>query len=297
MRVFFDELAKKLAERWVTLLVLPGALFAAACWVGLTLRHAHALDWPDRFSTALAALGRIPAATQVVLVVAALLGSTAVGLAVQFLATATRRVWLGQWPGPLRRPLTGWRQTRWHRLVARRRTAEAEHPKAERTAAQQERIDALAARTNRLALAEPGKPTWMGDRMHAVERVADDRYGLDLPFAWPRLWLVLPDTDRAAITAADSAFTSAVATGTWALPYLGLGGWWWPAAIAGTAIGAVAWTRGRAAVADLAALTEATLDLRGRDLAVALGVADPDTRGPLTRAEGAEITWITRKGR
>ena len=49
------------------------------------------------------------------------------GLAVRFLATATRRAWLGQWPGPLCRPLTGWRQARWHRLVSRRRTAEAQH--------------------------------------------------------------------------------------------------------------------------------------------------------------------------
>lgn len=297
MHVFFDELAKKLAERWVTVLILPGALFATACWIGLTLRHAHALDRPDRIIATLATLARLPTTTQVVLVIAALLGSTAVSLGVQFLAAITRRVWLGQWPRPLRRPATRWRRARWHRLVARRRAAEAEHPKARRTAAQQEQIDALAARVNRVALAEPGRPTWMGDRMHAVERVVDDRYGLDLPFAWPRLWLVLPDTDRTAIAAADSAFTSAVATGTWALPYLVLGGWWWPATIVGAAISAVGWTHGRAAVADLAALIEAALDLRGRDLAVALGVADPDTHGPLMPTEGAKITWITRKGR
>ncbi|MEV6625594.1 hypothetical protein AB0M83_27045 [Amycolatopsis sp. NPDC051106] len=297
MRTFFDELAKKLAERWVTLLVLPGALFAMACWVGLTLGHTRALDWSAAFSAGVAALGRIPPATQLVLVIGALLAFAGVGLAIQLLSSVTRRLWLGQWPEPLRRPFTRRRRARWHRLVARRRAAEAEQSKEERTAAHQQDIDRLAARANRFALAEPGRPTWMGDRAHAVERIADDRYGLDLRFAWARLWLLLPDSDRAAIGAADTAFTGAVTAGTWAVPYLGLAVWWWPAAIVGVLVGMVGWARGRTAMADLTALTEATLDLRGRDLAVTLGVAGPDTCGPLTPAEGRQITGITRKGR
>lgn len=41
---FFGELAKKLAERGVGLLALPGLLFVARAWVGLQLGWTHALD-------------------------------------------------------------------------------------------------------------------------------------------------------------------------------------------------------------------------------------------------------------
>jgi hypothetical protein len=189
------------------------------------------------------------------------------------------------------------RRARWHTLLGRRRVLEREHPAGTRTPAQQEAIDAAAARLVRLAPAEPGRPTWMGDRVHAVEQVALHRHGLDLTFGWPRLWLVLPDTVRAEITAAEAAFAAAVATGTWAWPYLALGVLWWPAALIGVGIGVTGWVRGRAAVADLAALSEAAIDLHGRTLAGALGVGEDGAAGPLTVDEGREITSIVRKGR
>jgi len=137
----------------------------------------------------------------------------------------------------------------------------------------------------------------MGDRVHAVEQVALHRHGLDLAFGWPRLWLVLPDTVRAEITAAEAAFAAATMTGTWALPYLVLGVVWWPAALAGIGIGVTGWLRARAAVGDLAALSEAAIDLHGRGLAIALGGGEQDATGPLTTTEGEAITRIVRKGR
>ncbi|HET8662463.1 MAG TPA: hypothetical protein VFM55_26220 [Micromonosporaceae bacterium] len=137
----------------------------------------------------------------------------------------------------------------------------------------------------------------MGDRIHAVERIALDRYGLDLAFAWPRLWLVLPGTTREEITAAHAAFAGAVAIGTWAWPYLLLGTVWWPAALVGVAIGTTGWVRARAAITDLSALSESALDLHGRTLAAALGAADKDSCGPLTISEGSEVSAIVRKGR
>ena len=48
---------------------------------------------------------------------------------------------------------------------------------------------------------------------------------------------------------------------------------------------------------DLATLSEAVLDLHGLALAVALGVADPGSAGPLSPSEGAAVTGIVRKGR
>jgi hypothetical protein len=133
--------------------------------------------------------------------------------------------------------------------------------------------------------------------VHAVEQIALDRNGLDLAFGWPRLWLLLPEVTRTEITTANSAFTAAVAVATWGWPYLLLGVVWWPAAVIGFGIGVVGWVRARLAVDDLAALSEAALDLHGRALAVALGVADDGVSGPLTPAEGERITRLVRKGR
>jgi hypothetical protein len=286
---FFEELARKLAERWVALLVVPGAVFAVLAVAGVRLGHTHALD-VDR-ATRMAA--DLAVTAQAVLIAAVLLAATGTGLAVQALAGVTRLVWLGRWPRPLADRLTHRRRTRWHALLDHRRALEREP----RDAARQREIDTAAARMTRIAPAEPGRPTWMGDRMHAVEQVARDRHGLDLTYGWSRLWLVLPDTVRAEVTAAEAAFAAAVATGTWAWPYLLLGFLWWPAFLVAAAVGVTGWVRARAAVGDLAALTEATIDLHGRTLATALGVGEDGATGPLTPDEGREITALVRKGR
>jgi hypothetical protein len=298
VRTFFEELAKKLADRWVGLLVLPGALFALTAGLAARLGQAHALDWPQvDAAAALASVGRLSGGAQAILVLVALLAVTGAGLAVQALAALTRALWLGRWPRMLARPQVRRRRLRWERLVAKRRELQDAYPADTRTPEQQERIDHAAARITRFALARPGRPTWLGDRLHAVERVALDRSGLDLTFGWSRLWLVLPDPARAEITAASSAFTSAIAVGTWGWPYLVLGVVWWPSAVLGAVVLLVGWARARPAVDDLAALSEAAVDLHGRALAVALGVADAESRGPLTPDEGKQISRLLRKGR
>lgn len=46
----------------------------------------------------------------------------------------------------------------------------------------------------RVSPEEPHRPTWSGDRMHAVNlRLARD---LDLATVWPALWQLLPDAPR-----------------------------------------------------------------------------------------------------
>ncbi|WP_054812742.1 hypothetical protein [Nocardia arizonensis] len=303
MGVFFQELAKKLAERWVTLLLIPGALFLAVAGIGVESGQRHALDYirtRDAITDLTASIARQYAGTQAVTVLAVLLAAAGVGLAVQALAGVTRAIWLGSWPRPLALPRR-WRvrrrRTRWLELVGERRDLERAHPHGSRTADQQRRIDAAAERVNNMAMAEPGRPTWMGDRVHALESVALHRYGVDLAFSWPRLWLTLSDPSRSEITSATAAFASAVATGTWALAYLALGVLWWPAALVAIVVGATGWVRARAAITNLTTLSEAALDLHGRALAIELGVAEPGRTGPLTVAEGREITRIARKGR
>jgi hypothetical protein len=288
---FFEELAKNLADRWLALLVLPGALFLVVAVAGEWLGNPAALDWPrlrDGTAMLIASLARQPVGMQVVLLVVVLLGAAGVGLAVQALAGLTRAVWLGRWPAPLARQRVRARQQKWLDVVAQRRS---------RSADQHADIDRLAARANRIALAVPGRPTWMGDRMHAVEQVAFDRYGLDVTFGWPRLWLVLPETVRAEISAAEAGFAAAVATGTWSLPYLALAFVWWPASVVGLAFGLTGWSRARTAISDLASLSEAAVDLYGRTLAQALGVGRPDETDVLLPDQGRQITAIVRKGR
>ncbi|MCA2229675.1 hypothetical protein [Nonomuraea aurantiaca] len=300
---FFAELAKKLAERWVSLLLLPGVLFLATAALGVGLGHAHALDGDlaarevSAFSEGFA---RKPVGAQVGLLVAVLVATGGVGLLVQAMAGVTRTLWLGQWPWPfggLRSGLVRRRRFRWHALLERRRDLTRAHPAETRTAGQQEQIDQAAARVNRVALAEPGRPTWLGDRIHGAEKVAQDRYGLDLPFVWPRLWLVLPEAARADLMNANTALAAAVAIGSWSWPLAALAVMWWPAALGAGAVGAAGWVRARSAVAELALLVESVVDLHGRTLAVALGVADDGRAGPLTVEEGSRVTAVARKGR
>ena len=300
---FFQALAANLAERWLTLLLIPGALFTAAFWVGVQLKFAHALNWgilKQRADSSGAALARQTTGTQAILLVAVLLVAAGIGLAVQALTAVTRLTWLGQWPriaDPVNRWCVAKRRARWHQRLNQRREQERDHPADVRTPDQQRLINAAAERVNRIAPAEPGRPTWMGDRIHGVEQVALNRYGLDLTYVWPRLWLVLPDPTRAEITAANAAFALAVANASWAWPYLILGALWWPAALIGIGIGISGWVRARSGVTDLAALSESALDLHGRSLAIALGIVDKDSIGPLTVPEGRKLTAFSRKGR
>jgi hypothetical protein len=137
----------------------------------------------------------------------------------------------------------------------------------------------------------------MGDRIAAVEQIGLNRYGLDLRFGWSRLWLVPPDTVRAELVAANGQFAVTVVTAAWALLYLVLGALWWPASLIALATSLTGWTRARAAITELTDLSEATLDLHGRTLAIALGTAPPDSTGPLKPCEGEQITHHVRKGR
>lgn len=303
MNDFFGELAKQLTGRWLSLLAIPGVLVLAAGWAGLQLGQEDALDThrlADAMSSTTTELATWPAGTQALAVAGLLLGAVIVGLIVQALVVPIRALCLGPWPVPLRRfgrLLTARRRERWKELHGERAALEKVHPEPERTTDQQHRIDDVAGQTNKIAMSEPTRPTWMGDRVHALADIAAHRYGLDLDFCWPRLWLVLPDSARAEINNVQGGLATALFTICWALPYLALGVLWWPAALIGVVIGLTGWVRARSAITTLTELAESTLDVHGRDLAIIFGVADPTSAGPLTPEEGKLITDIARKGR
>ncbi|MBB5866655.1 hypothetical protein F4553_000034 [Allocatelliglobosispora scoriae] len=300
METFIGGLANRALDRWVGL--LPGLAFVLAAWVGSVLGWAHALD-PGLLTAsatkATATWGTLPALAQAVGVLCVLAAAGAVGLLVRSLRRPVCAWWLGTWPVRLRQVAqrrTARRRTWWNELVRERQEREKQPPK-DRTPADQAAIDALAHQIITVAMAEPTRPTWMGDRVAAVDSIGYNRYGLDLRFGWSRLWFVLPDTVRTEIAAADARFANTVVTAAWALPYLVLGLWWWPALLIAGGTAVAGWTRARTAIADLTELSEAALDLHGRTLAISLGVAAPDSAGPLAKTEGQEITRLVRKGR
>jgi hypothetical protein len=277
MNTFLSELGKKLAERWVSLLVLPGALFTALTAAGSVLGHRDALDWR-----------RLVRATEdftahydhrpvsAVLLSAAVLGAGAgVGLLARGLGAVVEWVWLMSGPAWLTGRLVRRRRDRW-------RSASGADPAA------------LAASRNAIALTLPDRPTWIGDRLRAVGVRVHGQYGLDFPFAWSRLWVLLPDNCRNDLIAARDALTGSSTQSGWGLLYLCLGTQWWPAALAGAVLLLMGRRRGREAAANLADLTESAVDLYAADLALSLGVDLPS--GYVTPALGRQISERLRKG-
>ncbi|MEV5320222.1 hypothetical protein AB0K92_21645 [Streptomyces sp. NPDC052687] len=277
MNAFLSELGKKLAERWVSLLALPGALFTALTAAGSVLGHRDALDWRRLVRAAedfTAHYDHRPVSA--VLLAAVLLGAgAAVGLLARGLGAVVEWVWLMSGPAWLTDRFVRRRRDRWRGVSGADRAA-------------------LAHARNAIALTLPDRPTWIGDRLRAVGVRVHGQYGLDFPFAWPRLWVLLPDNCRNDLITARDALTGASTQSGWGLLYLSLGTQWWPAALAGAALILVGRRRGREAAANLADLTESAVDLYAADLALSLGVELPS--GHVTPALGRQISERLRKG-
>jgi hypothetical protein len=302
MTKFLETLAQKLAERWLTLLLLPGALYLAAVTVAVQLGHHH---WYNLYLlheglTRIAADPVTSSPGAIVLGLAGLLvAATAFGIAAQALGTLVLRWWLMQAHGPVGRWLTARRVARWDRayrrfqdalLIAGRAQVDGA-PDAPELVRAAERLNATLTR---IALVRPQRPFWLGDRMAAADRRVLERYQLDLASAWPRLWLVMPDTTRVELGTAQTTLNNNARLAGWAVCYLSLGTIWWPAAVIGAITAVTAWRRASEAGDILAELVETTVDIHGRALADSLGISCP---GLLTAEVGAEITTLLRKGR
>ncbi|MDN3027161.1 hypothetical protein [Streptomyces sp. S.PB5] len=270
---FFSELGKRLAERWLTSLILPGLLFVVAAWSAGVLGNRRALDRARLLDAAEQSMKPLEAGTgkALVTVVAALFLATITGLTVKALAGAIEIIWTGQWRGPFRplgRHLTNWRRNREEHT----RPAGLDVPDGYR----------------------PAAPTWMGDRLGLVRKRVDTEYGCSLDLAWPRLWLLLDDTARAPVNDARRRLGEAAALAAWGVMYLSLGTVYWPAAAAGASAFLVAWRKGRAATDAFAALVEAVVDLNIRALAEALSLQPAP--GRLPRSIGVQINDVLDKG-
>lgn len=287
MTGFLWEIGRKFAERWAAFLIVPGFLYVAVAAGAVVLGQGHALDFPSlgreitkwAGSPALRSTGGA-----VLIVVTVLAGSVIAGLAAAALGGLTEIAWTV--PGR-RRPakwLTDWR---------RRRSLKAKSI-ADNPASSQAQVRKAIARADRICPVDADRPTWLGDRLRASEVRVRRTYGLDLRVAWPRLWLVVPDIVRTEIGAARDSFSASARLIGWAVLYLSLAIWWWPAVPVALVVGTVGVIRARLAVSGLADLVESAVDLHSGELATQLGRT---VTGQVTTAMGGELTTLMRKSR
>lgn len=266
MNALLAELGKKVADRWLSALLLPGLLLCAATVCGVLLGHASALD-PARLTSELGRLSQRlssrPAAT-VLVVVGALLAATVAGLAAQGLAAGVRRTWVAHRP---------------RRWVAHRR----------------QRARAARARAGSSAPDRylPARATDIGDRFRLVDERVDAQYGLSVTLVWPRLWLLLPETVRPVIGEAYVRYQRSAETTAWGLLAVALGVIWWPSLPVGLVIVLIGCRGGRASGAAVADLVEAAVDTHQLQLAEVLGIDLP--HGRITPAEGLRINDVLNK--
>ncbi|MDA3647861.1 hypothetical protein LZ318_06825 [Saccharopolyspora indica] len=240
MTTFLSSIGSKLAERWASALLLPGALYLAAVWCAMQLGHRHALDL-NLLRPPFTGSGNHPGAQASIVVglVLVLLGASAAGLSAQAIGRIVQAVWFGRWRGPaalLARPLIALRVAVAVRAASR-------------------------AGVTPVAAYLPRRPTAIGEQFRLLEaRISAQYHGLRLALVWPRLWVLLPDGARAPIQSTNNNFHSAAVLTGWGLLYLVLGAWWFPAAVAGTCAVIAGWLRGRNHAVTLATLIEATVD-------------------------------------
>ncbi|MGW4202128.1 hypothetical protein [Streptomyces sp. NPDC004726] len=297
MSVVLAELGRQVAGRWATVLLLPGAFYICAAVVAAVLGHGHALD-PGPLRTWLDSVAAAPAGGRAGSVLIAAVAFTAASAAAGMAASAgellVERLWSASGREPLLRRFTSARRRRWERAEAQVRTALAEFAASGGAPGAAEVLRTAIARRDADCTVPADRPTWAGDRLNAVDQRIHDRYRLDLSAAWPRLWLVLPETVRPELVAAQTACASAARLVGWGLLYLALAVFWWPAALLAAAVLLAARHRTRLAIGVYADLVESSVDMFGRDLVLQLGVNCP---GRLTREVGEEANSLLRKDR
>ncbi|ASO20604.1 hypothetical protein FHR81_004716 [Actinoalloteichus hoggarensis] len=253
MNQFLSSLGGKLAERWVTTLVLPGALFLAAVACAVRLGHRDALDVVSAAEWLVQAADRVPAALAAA---AVLLGAAAAATAARSLGGVVEAVWTRPWRGPaglLARPLVALRAWRFDRAATR-------------------------AGVDPVAAYRPRHPTWIGERFRLLDaRIAAQYHGLRLGPLWPRLWLVIPETVRLPVQAAEARLVAARTLVGWGVLYLGVGVWWYPAAVLGLGAVVLGWARTRSAAVALTMWIEATVDTHLGLVGEAFGRSVPAT--------------------
>ncbi|RAO42617.1 hypothetical protein [Micromonospora saelicesensis] len=228
---FLEGLAGKLSERLVAAVLSPAFTFLG---IGL-LAWLWSRGWTAGWATLAAWVGKRTAGESLVLIVGVLIGVVVLGSLAEALTVPVIRMLEGYWPRWL--AFAGWPLRRWH--IGRFRRREQRFQAAALAARPAEAAATLrwaATRAEDALYRYPPDeslllPTRLGNTLRASEMRPYYKYGLDPVRCWNHLWLVLPDSARAAITEARSrldaaavavTFSVAVAIWTiwawWALP-------------------------------------------------------------------------------
>ncbi|GGX16909.1 hypothetical protein [Streptomyces lomondensis] len=301
MSAFLGTLGGKLAERWSALLVLPGLLYLGVLAGAVVLGRERWYD-VDRLRDVLDELAAAPAGDSpgvIVLTAAGVLaGAFGVDQVARALGAGIEGLWLAEGRGPVARRLTARRLRLWRAADDAFREALVAAGRARvtgdtDTTALAEHAALLNAERNRIALAAPSRPFWVGNRLAAVEQRVWGQYRLDLASAWPRLWLLVEDGARLELHTARQTLAAAHRLQAWGVLYGVLAVVWWPAVVLGAGAVVVGVRRARVAAAVLAELVESAVDLRIRTLAADLGL---DCPGPVDQATGEALTRALRKG-
>lgn len=295
-------MGSKLADRWLSLLVLPGVLYLAVGAAAHTLGHRHALDL-DLLSRQVNTYAKQHEVTstggQITLLVAVVVAAAAAGVCAQAVGVFVERLVMAAgwtaWPRPLPALTRRWVQRRQRRWDNAHRDHHHYNQLARLPDPAQRGNPALrhnaASRRARIAVERPERPTWSGDRIQAAVLRLDRDWRLDLAVVWPYLDPVVPDDLRTRITDARAAVSRAGTLAGWAVLYAPLTWWWWPASPITIVMIAAARQRFRAGADLYARLLEVAARLHAPDLAEKLGF---DHTGPLTPQLGATISHHLR---
>ena len=261
MNTLLTEIGKRIADRWLTVLLLPGLLFTAALVCAWLLGHRHALDGGElarQIAAKVTPLNKQPVQIAVA-IVATLLVATVAAYVAQALTGAVNAAWTARRPDVV----VAYRKKR-----ARRRRPQQPDPYL------------------------PARLTPAGDHWRLAGARVAAHYGLDLNRVWPRLWLIIPVESRTVVQTSYGAYHSALTLTAWGLLYLIVGCWWWPAAVAGAVVIVIGHRRGTLTAAATAELLEAVVDLNIKALIAGL---DAGRERVLTDADAVRINNVLGK--
>jgi hypothetical protein len=184
-----EEFGRKIAERWLSTLLLPGLLWVGTAVLTWPLGWRHALDPRAVESVArrFDLTGDHTTGPAVAAATAILIAATGVGMAGVGLAAVIRRFL----PAPGRHAPARWlrirRLRRWQRadLQVRRLAEDALRAATGPAVATGPELAGALARRDAVSLEVPANATWIGDRLRANVHRIHRAYGLDLTLAWP----------------------------------------------------------------------------------------------------------------
>lgn len=290
MNGLLDELGKKIADKWLTALLIPGLLWVCTAVLAWRLGWSHALD-PRSARPVLHRLEEAhPADETLTVAVGALIAAVGAGIAADGLSTLVR----GFWVAPVRTAPSRWlREARRRRWNAAHKNLEIVKGQALRTG-DGSGLDAAWARRDAISPSNPEFATWIGDRLNDNQARIRRAYSLDLAVAWPRLFAVAQEPIRADVAAAQEEYANAGRLVAWALLYGLLGLLWGPALLIAFGVAVVGRRRARTATEVLCQLVESCVDLYGTTLAAQLHIP---CDGVFSPTMGESISKLLHKDR